>query len=104
MLPAELVAACRLKTEGYLRGEPPPGHACRELFRRAVRERDDDAWRALFAQYRPLVLAWVRRHPLAAGLDLADDDWVALTFARFFAAVRSVEVETFTAAAQRSST
>ena len=97
---AALAAACRLETESYLRGEHLPGHACHELFRRAVRERDDDAWRALFAQYRPLVLAWVRRHPVAAGLDLADDDWVALTFARFFSAVGPGEFGTFAASAQ----
>jgi hypothetical protein len=100
-LPLAIVAAaCRLETDCYLRGEHAPGHACRELFRRAVRQRDDDAWRALFAQYRPLVLAWVRRHPAAAGLDLADDDWVALTFARFFGGVRPGEFGTFAAAAQ----
>ncbi|MER3456486.1 MAG: hypothetical protein C4304_06300 [candidate division GAL15 bacterium] len=33
------------------------------LFRRALAQRDADAWRELYARYESLVAAWVRRHP-----------------------------------------
>jgi DNA-directed RNA polymerase specialized sigma24 family protein len=60
-----------------------PGY---ELFRRALGERDEQAWAAVYAQYRGLVLSWVRQHP-AARLD-GDDDYLAnRAFERLWTAI-----------------
>ncbi|HJZ46512.1 MAG TPA: sigma-70 family RNA polymerase sigma factor [Roseiflexaceae bacterium] len=69
--------------------------ACYELFRRAIVERDGEAWAAIHAHFRPLLIGWARqasgRAPCACQCeDLADRAleraWQALTpehFAQF---------------------
>jgi DNA-directed RNA polymerase specialized sigma24 family protein len=63
-----------------------------DLFRRAIEERCDEAWSAIYTRYRPLLVAWSRqshaRTPSAeAAEDLADRAlaraWAALTPERF---------------------
>ena len=63
-----------------------------ELFRRAIVGRDEDAWAAIYARYRSLLIAWAARcstHSLhtEAGSDIADHAlaraWSALTPERF---------------------
>jgi DNA-directed RNA polymerase specialized sigma24 family protein len=34
-----------------------------ELFRRAIVDRNEDAWEIIITNYRPLVTNWIRRHP-----------------------------------------
>jgi len=84
---AELGAACREETERFLRHEPSRDAFCLEIFRRAVCDRDQQAWVAVFAQYRGMVLAWVRRHPISGSTREGDDYWVNRTFDRFWTAV-----------------
>ena len=79
----ELATQCREES-----GRPGPEQAggfssCWELFRRAVVENDQQAWQALYAQYRRLVGKW------AAGADLELDDLVTEAFARFWQGVRN---------------
>lgn len=92
----ELVARCRDETEKFLRRESADDGFCHELFRRAIAERAHAAWDAVFAQYRGMVLAWVRRHPLAATTHEDDDYWVNRTFDRFWGAVTPERFVTFT--------
>ena len=63
-----------------------------ELFRRAIEERDADAWSAIYTRYRPLLIAWVCRsdayaHSSEPADDIADQAftraWAALTPERF---------------------
>jgi DNA-directed RNA polymerase specialized sigma24 family protein len=63
-----------------------------ELFQHAIMEHDDEAWTAIAARYRPLMIAWATRCPAmhAAGEcceNLADQAfaraWMALTPERF---------------------
>jgi DNA-directed RNA polymerase specialized sigma24 family protein len=63
-----------------------------ELFRRAVVERDADAWAAIVERFRPLLIAWVGRCAAAAAAgeayeDLADEGlaraWRSLSPERF---------------------
>src|ERR671925_645505 len=59
-----------------------------ELFRRAVVERDEDAWRAIHDAYLPLVAGWIGRHP---GLARCGEDSAYLAnraFERFWWALR----------------
>lgn len=57
--------------------------SCWELFRRAIVEDNQQAWQALYVQYRRLVGKW------GAGADLELDDLVNETFARFWQGVRN---------------
>jgi DNA-directed RNA polymerase specialized sigma24 family protein len=66
-----------------------------QLFRRAIEERDEQAWAESAARYRPLLIAWASRYSASAPIrecynDIADNAfaraWVALaskSFARF---------------------
>ncbi|HLZ26170.1 MAG TPA: hypothetical protein VKV73_02505 [Chloroflexota bacterium] len=83
-----LIRACREETERYLRGERHADVYGLELFKRAVTG-DRQAWDGLVAQYRPLVLAYLRRHPAWTSRGQADDEyWVTRTFQRFVMAVK----------------
>jgi DNA-directed RNA polymerase specialized sigma24 family protein len=65
---------------------PRESDAGYELFRRALGERDEQAWTAVYAQYRGMVLSWVRQHP-AARFDGDDDYLVNRAFERLWTAV-----------------
>jgi len=65
-----------------------------ELFRRAILERDAEAWAAIHARYRPLLISWAYRcgagtYTAESADDIADQAlaraWVALTPAHFAA-------------------
>lgn len=65
-----------------------------ELFRRAIIERDEDAWAEIHHYYRPLLVAWASQHGAALRLDEQFEDladralaraWAALTPGRFTA-------------------
>ena len=49
----------------------------------------------MVAQYRALVLAWVRRHPAYPVTDEEDDYWVNRTFERFWQAVGPARFHAF---------
>jgi hypothetical protein len=81
-----LATACRRETERFRRGQPASDAYCFELFRRAVCDRDQDAWEAVVIQYRGIVLTWVQRH---GGASMEDADyWINRTFDRFWTALR----------------
>lgn len=84
---AEIAARCREETEKFLRRELSRDAFCFEIFRRAICDRDEPAWAAIFAQYRGMVLSWVRRHPVSANVREDDAYWVNRTFDRFWMAV-----------------
>ena len=83
----ELAFACREETARFLRREDSRDAFCLELLRRAIEDRLPAAWDAVFAQYRGMVLAWIRRHPLFPATREDDAYWVNRTFDRFWAAV-----------------
>ncbi len=93
---ADLVVACREETERFLRREAQGSTFCWELTRRAICARDQEAWEALFRQYRGLVLAWIRQHPASSMIDEEDDYWVTRTFARFWTSVGAERFDQFT--------
>src|SRR5205823_3086855 len=79
----------------FARGEPAREEFAHELLRRAVCDGDQAAWDAVVAQYRALVLAWVRRHPAFPATDEEDDYWVNRTFERFWGAVGPARFRAF---------
>jgi hypothetical protein len=84
---ADLARACQRETSRFQRGEPSDDQYCRELFRRAVCEREQMAWDAIVTQYRGIVLAWIRQHPASAAAQEDDEFWVNRAFERFWMAL-----------------
>jgi hypothetical protein len=93
---AELARRCREETMRFLRGEPRDDSFCFELFQRAVARREHDAWEAIMAQYRGIVLAYVGQHSAAALVREPDDFWVNRAFQRFWMAVGPDRFDQFT--------
>jgi DNA-directed RNA polymerase specialized sigma24 family protein len=58
-----------------------------DLFRRAILERDDDAWAAIYAHYRPLLLGWARHCAARAIADEQSEDIADRALARAWAAL-----------------
>lgn len=84
---AALMDAAQRETARYLCGDTSDDAPAFELFRRAICERNERAWAALFDVYGGIVGAWVRMHP-AAPADRADDVyWMNRAFERLWAAV-----------------
>lgn len=84
---AEIASACRAETEKFLRNLPSCADYCYELFRRAICQRDQPAWEAVLAQYRGIVLSWVRQHSAASSLREDDEYWINRAFTRFWGAI-----------------
>jgi hypothetical protein len=53
---------CTQETERFFQRQSHDPQYCFELFRRAIVNRNQRAWELVYAQYRPLVAAWVERH------------------------------------------
>ncbi|MCE7984720.1 MAG: sigma-70 family RNA polymerase sigma factor [Caldilinea sp. CFX5] len=83
MTPGELAAGCR-------QVKPDAGHEpyCFELFRRAILQKSEQCWSALYAQYSKLVVHWIghfaRQH--APLLTTPTEDLVTDAFTAFWRA------------------
>lgn len=84
---ADLARRCHEETLRFLRSEPRDDSFCFHLFRQAVARRDPDAWEAIIAQYRGIVLAYVGQHSAASQLRETDEYWVNRSFQRFWMAL-----------------
>ena len=88
----ELRADAQAQELSYSRGQPTDDTAGLELFRRAIDERNDDAWRAIMEIYRGLLVAQAGRRVIR-GLVIEDDGFcVDRAFQRFWRATRSARV------------
>lgn len=83
---------CARETEHFFQRQAHDPRFCFELFRRAIAERCQGAWEAIYAQYSPQVAGWVGRHPAypASGEEVQyfinralEKMWAALTPAKF---------------------
>jgi hypothetical protein len=54
---------CQLETKKFLRGQPSDSRYGYELWRRALQERDEQAWSNVYSQYERLVIRYILRHP-----------------------------------------
>ncbi len=90
---AELAALCGAETARYLAGQSFVERFCFELFRCAVVLRDDDAWAAVYHQYRDVVCRWV-----GASRE-QDDSTVLAAFERFWRAVDAAKFARFSSLA-----
>jgi hypothetical protein len=84
---AALARQCREEANRFLRRESSSGTFGLELFRRAVCERDERAWAAIFDLYAGLVRAWLHRHPAWPSVNDDADYCANCAFERFWTAV-----------------
>jgi hypothetical protein len=75
--------------------EDPADDPALGLFRKAIAEQDDDAWRTMVEQYRGLVLATIHRHSASASVLEDDAYWINRTFERLWVAVGSERIGLF---------
>jgi DNA-directed RNA polymerase specialized sigma24 family protein len=64
----ELINTCREQTERYTQRENYDPSACFEIWRRAIVDRDEQAWQALFEQYGSYVRKWLQQRMGSAGV------------------------------------
>jgi hypothetical protein len=82
-----LYRRCVMEHECYARKQPyDPGFAY-ELFRRALAECDQDAWRYIYTCYQQLVDYWVRRTKAFAHSGESSEYFIGAALARFWAAI-----------------
>ncbi len=80
----ELADRCRRESERFSRGQEQDQRYCLELFRRAVVQRDEQAWECVYQQYGAQVARWVRAHP---SFDICQEEvayFVNATFTQFW--------------------
>jgi hypothetical protein len=83
----ELAQRCRQESEKYLAGQPHDETYCFELFRRAIFNRDQAAWQAIYAQYQTLITSWVWRHSKFQSTNEEAASFVNAAFIRFWRTV-----------------
>jgi len=70
-------------------------HEGYDLFRRAIVDRDADAWAESAARYRPLMTAWASHYRASASLGERSDDLVDQALARAWAALSPARFASF---------
>ena len=93
----DLARCCAEETNKFLKQSMSNDRYCLEMFRRAIVQRDDDAWACIYQQYAPLVLTWVTQHQSAAPL-LGQDGSAPLVnaaFAKFSQALTPAKMANF---------
>ena len=98
-----LVEQCSREIDHYHRGEPENDKYGLELLRRAIVQKDEQAWAGVQHCFSELVHRWMRRHPksdIARRLE-SEENYVAQAFERFWRATaltRPVEFTTLAGA------
>ncbi len=79
-----LARRCAEETELYRRGKSYDPSFCFEIFRRAVVDRDQEAWAIITRQYTLLVTSWVYKHRAFPFVNEEAQYFVAGAFERFW--------------------
>lgn len=85
---SELADRCASEISKYSHKEEYDDTYCLEIFRRALLLHEHAAWELMQQRFSPTVSSWVRRHPSreAAYRHESEENYVSLTFARFYVA------------------
>lgn len=97
----DIAQRCAHQSTLFFAHRPHDPRYCFELLRRAIQQHDQRAWEMVYAQYQPLVVSWIERHPAFASSGeeplffvnrAFEKMWLALTPARFahFADLKAV--------------
>jgi hypothetical protein len=93
----DLARSCTEETNKFLKQIASNDCFCLELFRRAIVERNDDAWESIYQQYAPLVLTWVTQHQSATPIlgQEGSAPLVNAAFAKFSQALTPAKMQNF---------
>ena len=84
----DLAQRCAQETDLFFNHQDYDSSYCFELFRRAIRDRDERALEVVIIQYQPLVARWVDRwvdrHPDFLLVNEETQDFIAQAFERFW--------------------
>lgn len=75
---------CAQESDLFFKRQDNDPRFCFELFRRALGERQAEAWELIYRQYTPLVSRWVQRHSLFSALDEEVDYFVNGAFQKMW--------------------
>jgi hypothetical protein len=93
----DLAQRCAQETDFYFNHKNYDSKYCFELFRRAIRNRDGQAWGLVMLQYQPLVTRWVDRwmskHPDFSQFNEETQDFVAQAFERLWVSFTPAKLE-----------
>ena len=97
MAVADLAQRCVQETDFYFNHKNYDSKYCFELFRRAIQNRDGEAWGLVMLQYQPLVARWVDRwmskHPDFSQFNEETQDFVAQAFERLWVSFTPAKLE-----------
>jgi DNA-directed RNA polymerase specialized sigma24 family protein len=79
-----LAQRCAQETNLFFTHSEYDSSYCFELFRRAVRNKDERALEVVIAQYQPLVAGWVNKHSGFPLMNEEAQDFIAQAFERFW--------------------
>lgn len=88
-----LVKHCATESERFYRGQPHDTRYSYELFRRALVERNEQAWEQLYLHYSGLVEGWIRRSGAFNSSGESSEYFVVGAFTKFW---RALSPERFT--------
>jgi RNA polymerase sigma factor (sigma-70 family) len=92
---AGIAHRCAQETEHFFQRRSHDPRYCFELFRRAVVERDGQAWGQLYTRYRPLVAGWVERHSAFAASGEEVQFFVNRAFEKMWSALSPDSFDSF---------
>ena len=78
---------CKKQSSHFQRGHSSDSSFCYELWRRALEERDEEAWIFVYAQYERLVISYIKRHPFYNNCYEEASSFVPEIFARMWQAI-----------------
>lgn len=83
---AGLAHRCQQETALFFQYAESDERYCFELFRRAIKYKNEQAWDLVIRQYTPQVASWIRRHELSSIADESVDYFVNKAFFNFWRA------------------
>src|SRR5215216_1127040 len=90
-----LVRRCATESDHFYHSRPYDARFAHELFRRALVERDEQAWEHVYTHYSPLVEGWVRRSGAFASCGESSEFFVGAAFTKFWRAMSPERFATF---------
>jgi DNA-directed RNA polymerase specialized sigma24 family protein len=90
-----LLRRCQIESEKFYRGQPHDTRFSYELFRRAIVERDTEAWELLYNHYSSLVEGWVRRSSAFGSTGESSEFFVNRAFEKYWSAMTPERFERF---------
>src|SRR5690349_14832166 len=80
----DLAQKCAQETDLFFSHHDCDSSFCFEVFRRAVRNKDEQALEVVITQYQPLVARWVDKYPSFPFIHEEAQDFIAQAFERFW--------------------